>query len=181
MIKISLLIPLFVTLLGANFSCNSTTSQNGLNENLTNKAVTIEQQNVNSNLFVEDAALLCNKLSELKRMPYKDNVADDYIYDGLVKKGKEAIPCLVEKITDLTIMADPREAPHILDFRVGDTAVFMLHRITKEPLQSILPKEVAKQWETEGVYAYFSYVEKPQHRKKIQQWWKERLKQSEVN
>jgi hypothetical protein len=180
MIKIFSFVAILVVILGINSSCDLAASQNGLNENLPNKAIRIEQQNINSNIFVEDVNSLCNKLSELKRMPHKDPVADDYVYDGLMKKGKEAIPCLVDKITDRTKMDDPREAPHILDFTIGDTAVFMLHRITKEPLQSILPNEYAKHWETEGVYAYFAYVEKPQHRKTIQQWWKAKLKQLDL-
>lgn len=171
MIKIFSTAALSITMLGVNISCDSAIPQHKLNEKLTNNVVSLNQQNQNLNEFVEDVNLLCNKLFELKRMPHKDKVADDYVYDGLMEKGNKAIPCLVEKITDLTIMDDPREAPHILNFRVGDAAVFMLYRITEEPLISILPKEFAKQWETEGVYAYFAYVEKPQHRKKIKQWW----------
>jgi len=180
MIKIFSFVAILGVVLGINTSCDLATSQNGLNENLPDKAIRIVQQNITSNAFVEDVNSLCNKLSELKRMPHKDAIADDYVYDGLMKKGKDAIPCLVNKITDRTKMDDPREAPHILDFTVGDTAVFMLHRITKESLQSILPSAFAKRWETERVYAYFAYVEKPHHRKAIQQWWKARLKQPDL-
>lgn len=75
-------------------------------------------------------------------------------------------------------MLDPREAPHIHEFRVGDAAVFMLHRITNEPLEEILPDDVKKQWETRGIYAYFTYVEKRKNREKIQLWWKDWMKEN---
>jgi len=153
-------------------SCASVILQNSVNGNLTSNSVTSETQNINSSISVETADLLCGKLNELKRMPFKDKIAGDTVYDGLIARGKEAIPCLIERITDTTLMEDPREAPHIQDFKVGDAAIFMLHRITEKPLQDILPNEIKKHWETEGVYAYFNYVENPKNRKKIKALWK---------
>lgn len=115
---------------------------------------------------------LCKRLSEMKVMPYRvDKSTGDPVYDGLIHQRFEAVPCLIELTTDLRPMPDPREAPHVLDFKVGDAAVFMLHRITGEPLETILPNEFAKRWKVEGVYAYFSYVEKPMNRKAIKTWW----------
>lgn len=152
-------------------SCTQVASQNSINGNLTSSSVTFEKQNINFSVSVETADLLCGKLNELKRMPFKDKIAGDIVYDSLIAKGKEAIPCLIEKITDTTLMEDPREAPHIQDFKVGDAAVFMLHRITEKPLEDILPDDIKKYWETEGVYAYFNYVENPKNRKKIKVLW----------
>jgi hypothetical protein len=100
-----------------------------------------------------------------------------------MQKGREAVPCLIEKITDTTRMKDPRTAPKVPNFRVGDAAVFMLLYITRENWQpeTMLSPEYAKYWETEGVYSYFAFVEKPQNRKKIQQWWKDWKKRTEPN
>lgn len=173
--RVSIVVLLEIAL-GFNLACQPVSSQYESSETFANKPVIANQQNIESNASVED---LCNRLSELKRMPYKDKVAGDEIYDGLINKGNDAIPCLIGKITDLTVMEDPRESPHILDFRVGDAAVFMLHEITEEPLESILPRKEAKLWETEGVYAYFAYVEKPQNRKKVQIWWRRRANQTQ--
>jgi hypothetical protein len=127
---------------------------------------------------------LCNRLVRLKEMPYhpEDGLIGDPVYNGLMQKGREAVPCLIEKITDTTRMKDPRTAPKVPNFRVGDTAVFMLLFITRENWQpeTMLSPEYAKYWETEGVYSYFAFVEKPQNRKKIQQWWKDWKKLTET-
>jgi hypothetical protein len=167
--KIHLLVITCIAIWGN--SCASATSQESVNENLKSNSVDYKTQNTNSFDSLETAELLCSKLNELKRMPNKDKSAGDIIYDGLIDRGKKTIPCLIERITDTTIMEDPREAPHIQDFKVGDAAVFMLHRIAEKPLQDILPDDVKKHWETEGVYAYFNYVENPKNRKKIKVLW----------
>ncbi len=122
-----------------------------------------------------DVKELCNKLNELKRIPYDtDQTADDPIYDGLKSKGNAAIPCLIEKITDETPMTDPREAPTVSDFKVGDAAVFMLLIVSKQDWQpsTMFPPQYAKLWDSDGIYVYFSYVEKKANRKKNQIWWK---------
>lgn len=77
-------------------------------------------------------------------------------------------------------MADPRTAPKIQDFRVGDAAIWILLHITKEGWQpdTMLSPKYAELWKTEGVYAYFEYVEKPENRKKIQIWWKNWMKEN---
>lgn len=123
-----------------------------------------------------DVIALCHELSEIGRIPFRENtIAGDPVYDGLMSARMKAVPCLVDEITNETEMKDPREAPHIPDFKVGDAAVFMLHRITGVPIPEILPKYYAKEWETQGIYSYFKYVERPESRKKIQVWWRDWL------
>lgn len=174
--------PMFVVIvLGMIASCSFIKSHNETS-NITNIAlITPHQSGANESSSVEDVASLCEKLDELKKIPYSyGEVADDPIYDGLVSKDIKAIPCLVDKITDTKLMDDPRTAPHVGDFRVGDAAIFMLLMITKEEWQpeTMLSPEYAKLWKTEGVYAYFAYVEKPANRKKIQLWWKNWMKEN---
>ncbi len=118
----------------------------------------------------------CAHLDEMKRMPTKDKIAGDRIYDGLMRQGGKAIPCLISRITDTRVMPDPREVPHVRDFKVGDAALFMLHRITKIPFTDAMPEEVMKDWETDGVYAYFRYVESAKNRKIIKKWWQKKAK-----
>ncbi len=127
---------------------------------------------------LDKVQLLCNKLSEIKIIPSKEVTVYDDVYDSLIKSGNSAIPCLIDKITDTSKMLDPREAPHVQNYRVGDTAVFMLNIITNEPLENILPNEYSKRWKSEGVYAYFSYVEHSNNRKEIQEWWKNWMKKN---
>jgi hypothetical protein len=167
------LMSLILTTISLNLifcSSNEHKSEIILNEN--ENALKLSSNADKPIINLDKVQLFCNRLSEIKIIPNKEVTADDDVYDGLIKSGDVAIPCLIEKITDTSKMLDPREAPHIQDFRVGDAAVFMLNRITNEPLENILPNEYAKRWKSEGVYAYFSYVERSDNRKNIQEWWK---------
>ncbi|MEO8648461.1 MAG: hypothetical protein ABI539_04775 [Acidobacteriota bacterium] len=116
------------------------------------------------------------RLSELKKIPYEDGeFADDPIYDGLMSRGVKAVPCLIERVVDTQVIDDPREGdPHIHGFTVGDAAVFMLMNITgvDEHPEAMLPPKFAKQWDDQGIYSYFSYVEKVRNRKDLQSWWR---------
>ena len=167
---------------GLLVSCNQAKSQNET-INKVNENLPVPQASSTVATFPSDESVssLCERLNEIKRIPYDPRkVAGDPIYDGLMRRGREAIPCLVEKITDTTLMADPNEAPKIHDFRVGDAAVFMLLYITNEDWQpeTMLSPKYAKLWKTEGVYAYSAYVEKLENRKKIQLWWRDWMKKN---
>jgi hypothetical protein len=175
----SLTFIIFLITFGINLSCNSVKSQNEIAENISKKSMTPQPNIVSASPSNIDVKLLCDKLSELKKIPYDPNdVNDDPIYNGLIKQGNNAIPCLINKITDITLMPDPREAPQVEKFRVGDAAVFILLFITKQDWQpkTMLSPEFAKYWKSDGVYAYFAYVEKPANRKKMQIWWKNWMK-----
>ena len=127
----------------------------------------------------ENVESLCNRLSEIKKLPYRDPNDTDPIYEALISKGKEAMPCLIEKITDETPMPDPREAPVWSNYKVGDTAVFILARLADEAkittedeiLVQMLPAKYKKEWKTNGVYAYFNYVSESKNREELQRWW----------
>lgn len=126
----------------------------------------------------ESAESLCKRLWEIKKLPYRDPADTDPVYEALIAKGNEAVPCLIEKITDETLMEDPREAPSYQFYTIGDTAVFVLVRITKDEkmLQRMLPPKYQKEWKTEGVYAYFDYVAKTHNRRELQTWWRNWIK-----
>jgi hypothetical protein len=123
---------------------------------------------------------LCDRLAEIKKLPYRDPSDTDAIYEALIAKGEQAYPCLVEKITDSKKMPDPRDAPVWPHYAVGDTAVFILVRsvsgendsLEEKLLLEMLPKNYREEWKTNGVYAYFNYVSAPKNRKELQRWWK---------
>jgi hypothetical protein len=128
-----------------------------------------------------DAIIACNHLHELKQLPYNHgDVVDDPIYNQLAAQPDLAVPCLIERLTDVTRMQDPSSSPSVTDFRVGDCAMFTLLMLTKEEWQpeTMLSEKYARLWKTEGIYAYFAYVENPANRKKIQQWWKDWMKEN---
>lgn len=126
---------------------------------------------------------LCDRLISIDTLPTRDPNETDPIYEALILKGDDAIPCLVEKISDKTPMPDPRySVPHWQHFAVGDTAVFVLIDILRKGdlerenlLIEMLPPKYEAEWETNGIYAYFSYVSEPKNRKELQSWWRKWL------
>lgn len=135
----------------------------------------------------ENVESLCNRLQEIKKIPYRDPNDTDPIYEELIFKGKEAMPCLIEKITDETPMPDPREAPSWSNYKVGDTAVFILVRLADEAkitteneiFVQMLPAKYKKEWKTNGVYAYFNYVSESKNRDELQRWWRNWIKENQ--
>lgn len=126
------------------------------------------------------ASELCNRLISIDTLPTRDPNITDPIYESLIAKGEEALPCLIEKITDTTSVPDPRySVPPWQHYKVGDTAVFVLLDIAsagddawERLMRESLPKKSAEEWETNGIYAYFNYVSEPKNRKELQRWWK---------
>ena len=68
-------------------------------------------------------------------------------------------------------MRDPRQEPGYRDIevRIGDIAYFLIVDITKLDFTRLLPAQVRSEYTTEGVYAYFKYVQDINHRKALQQ------------
>src|SRR5687767_14360432 len=56
-------------------------------------------ETLNTTFRNENVESLCNRLHEIKKIPERDPNDTDPIYEALIAKGKEAMPCLVEKIT----------------------------------------------------------------------------------
>jgi len=118
---------------------------------------------------VVEPGMLCSRLSEIKHLPFKNDLPiDDPVYQALVDAGEAALPCLIEKVADATPMKDPRGIPGPTDTRVGDVAYFVLVRIAKLDFIELLPGVVQKQYETEGVYAYHEFVSEQKHRLQLQ-------------
>jgi hypothetical protein len=130
---------------------------------------------MSKNAFMQDApdqGATCKRLPEVKEIPFKGEPVNDEAYIDIVGRGKAAIPCLIEEITNTTMMKDPRSAPTYPDFRIGDLAFFLLVDITKTPFEQMLPDSVKSRMKNEGVYAYFEYVGRPNNRKALQAKWK---------
>lgn len=128
---------------------------------------------------------LCDRLADIKVIPTFEPTPTDPIYEALVAKGDDAIPCLIDNITDKREVPDPRySVPIWQHYAVGDTAVFILIEIVDpDPNSEALYKEMIpptyrKEWETNGMYAYFNYVSTARNRKELQRWWKSWIKQN---
>jgi hypothetical protein len=130
-----------------------------------------------------DVAALCESVKDIKILPMKDEAVPDPAYNALISAGEDGIPCLIKKITDETVMKDPRQAPTVRQVLVGDTAFFLLVRVAKIDFVELLPPEVRKAYEgDQGVYGYFKLVNENNNRKKLQdvavQWYEQKYGRS---
>lgn len=129
---------------------------------------------------------LCQRIQDIKVLPNRVPEETDPIYESLIRKGDEALPCLLERITDTKRIADPRySVPTWDNYAVGDSAVFILvdilgrdDREREKLLIEMLPPKYEEEWKTNGIYAYFNYVSEPRKRKELQAWWKKWLTQN---
>lgn len=121
----------------------------------------------------ESSDFFCQNLHKIKKIPHKTSIhVKDPLYNGLMKMGEKAVPCLIEKLVDATPTPDPRSAPTV-EVTVGDIAFFMLTRITERPVAESLPPAIRKTYKTEGIYAYFDYVRNNNNRLDLQKNWQE--------
>ncbi len=131
-----------------------------------------------------DAQNLCDRVSEIKIMPFKGEHVDDAAYNAFIEAGASALPCLIAKVTDTRKMRDPRKAPGYagIETRVGDVAYFTLTDITKIDFIEIFPAKVRERYKTEGVHAYFEFVQKKRNRvwlqRKLSEWYRRKYGES---
>jgi hypothetical protein len=122
-----------------------------------------------------DIRALCSRLAEIKTLPIKGEPGIDAAYDSLVGAGDAVVPCLIQKITNLTPIRDPR---CLFSERttVGDIAYFVLVHITKLDFAELLPAEVQKEIQTNGVYAFHDYIRRKGARSqlqfKVREWYR---------
>ena len=120
----------------------------------------------------------CHRLSEIRIMPLKDERVDDAAYYSLLEAGESALPCLIANVTNTRKMRDPRQAPGYagIQTRVGDVAYFMLVRIAKLNFIEMFPVKVQESYKTEGIYAYFEFVQNHRNRawlrRKLNKWYR---------
>lgn len=87
---------------------------------------------------------ICDRISELKEMgihSWVTTLIEDDIYNAFIHLGERAIPCLIPKIIDTTLMKDPRKDKDVAGFTVGDAACFLLIQIFND-----LPRRAESQY-----------------------------------
>lgn len=140
--------------------------------------ITVFSKNRQNKSVARDAEEICKEIAKIKRLPFKGDKSGDLVHDAIMDAGESAIPCLIKAVTDLAKKPDPRQAPTFSDVRVGDVAYFMFVRISKVGFPDMLPSRVQKQYQREGVYAYFRFVERRENRRwlqrKLHNWYQHR-------
>jgi hypothetical protein len=125
-----------------------------------------------------NAALeLCNRLNQIRIIPYEDEKVDDEVYNKIISLGSAAAPCLIDQITNEAKMDDPRQEPSDMNFRVGDMAFLLLFGVTQVKEEDVLPKHLIHRMSgNEGMYAYFDWVSHHANRVELQQRFRTWLK-----
>lgn len=130
-----------------------------------------------SNVSSKEAEKLCKTVKAIKELPRDwGEKGVDKTYDAIVYAGENVVPCLIDQVTDLTVMKDPR-CPTISNATtIGDVSYFILVNLMKIEFTQLLPQDVVKDFKTNGVYAYHEYIDRDGSRKELQsklrEWWK---------
>lgn len=120
---------------------------------------------------IASAQSVCDHVSRIKIMPVRGESGLDADYDAIVAAGKSAVPCLIRKITDPTLKADPRQIPRWGDLKttVGDVAVVMLQVVTGLEIIKMMPGRYQRLHKQIGVYAELEYLhDGHNHRRSLQ-------------
>lgn len=120
----------------------------------------------------QDVTVLCEQIKNIEMLPHKKEPVADAAYNAIASAGEDVIPCLIGKITDETMMKDPRSVPKVGNVAVGDTAFFLLADVAKidqAGFVALLPPDVRKAYEgDEGIYGYFRLIDENNNRQKLQ-------------
>lgn len=178
--KLTLILALTVLALMSATGCHSETRSEG---------VSAKQETTPSAAL--DVASACERLKDIKILPRKDDdpyyraIGGDPAYNALLAAGENAIPCLIRKINDQTMMDDPRQAPKVGKVAVGDVAFFVLVDSGKIGFVDLLPPAVQKAYEHDGVYGYFRLIDEDDNRQKLQaaaiKWYEQKYGRSLAN
>jgi hypothetical protein len=115
----------------------------------------------------ELAELMCRQLPNIAAFPMKSYLSGDDVHDTLVLLSGVAQQCLVDHITESAWVPDARSEPKA-DFRAGDSALWILFDAGMDWDGVIAPLIDPKKFESIGVYEYFDWVNKGNHRKIVQ-------------
>jgi hypothetical protein len=142
----------------------------------------------NENRPSSEASRTCNKIRNIKKLPFRRDEATaeafkqlDPVYGEFRQLGDTIVPCLISKITDKTAMEDPSQAPHYGLVTVGDVAFWVMLDITGMTAEEALPLTVRQDYKERGRFAYLDWVRRdPVNRKTLQetvkQWYAKQSK-----
>lgn len=105
----------------------------------------------------------CPTVASIKTIPFRGDKGIDAAFDRL-RFDASCEPVLLESLASLERMEDPRQAPPVESFVVGDAALFILLDRHDISIQQILPAATAAKFSDRGVYAYFDFVLQPSNR-----------------
>jgi hypothetical protein len=115
----------------------------------------------------ELAELMCRQMPNIAAFPMKSFLSGDDVHDTLVLLSGVGKQCMVDHITDSAWVPDARSEPKA-DFRAGDSALWILFDAGMDWDGVITPLIDPKKYEGIGVFEYFDWANKGNHRKVVQ-------------
>lgn len=113
-----------------------------------------------------NVAMACPSVESIKTMPFRDERGVDGAYDRL-RFDDSCEEMLISALSSTQKMADPRQMPPDERFVVADAALFVLLERRGIEVEAVVPEEVSKRMESQGIYAYFDYVASPAGRDRV--------------
>jgi len=99
--------------------------------------------NAQSNISANEAEKLCNTVKSIKELPRDwGEKGVDKTYDAIVDAGEKVVPCLIDQVTDVTVMKDPRCPTISTGTTIGDVSYFILVELLKIEFTQLLPENV---------------------------------------
>jgi hypothetical protein len=122
---------------------------------------------------------VCESVAKIREYPLgPDWPIQDVSYNKLRADPQSAKSCLLDLITNETLMTDPRSEPTKVDgFVVGDLAFFLLSDFGLVSYDEVLPNEAKER----GVLSYFAWVKQPGNRKLLQTLCADWIKKNVTN
>jgi len=130
-----------------------------------NANVAVRTGNVES----EPPELLCSRLTEIKAVTFRGERGVDKTFDAFLDAGDAVVPCLIERVMDSSKIKKPIQTPGYagIEFRTGDLAFFVLLFMKQVTADQFLPDGPKRDYETEGSYTYYKFVQTRAGRKKV--------------
>lgn len=127
-------------------------------------------------------AQACDHVAEIREIPAKQGEpVNDPHYNALKSDPRRAKDCLLDLITNDTLMTDPRSEPtKVNGFVVGDLAFFLLSDFELVSFDEVMPEEVRAILPQRGVFAYFEWVQKPGNRSALQALCREWIEKNKI-
>lgn len=110
----------------------------------------------------------CDNLLRIESIPMKATYAE-ILKTQNVQDSKDLDACLADRITDAVVVADPREAPPVQSYMMGDTAFFLLVMKHGWKIEDMIAGPYSSRWKERGIYAYFEYVNVEGNRHALQE------------
>lgn len=132
-------------------------------------AINMALQVFTSSLYAGEPPAECKKIAYISEFPFKDiGTPRDPVYRVLRAVREATIRCLIEEVTNNTLMQNPTVNPEPSKVAVGDIAFFIWWRVTGAEFDELFPDYVVNRYRENGIASYFEYIQVPGNRMRLQ-------------